>query len=588
MTDTHQQVVRSDIPFRIRIGVTGHRQLPDEKALSEKVQQVLGGLTEVIKSIQNGKKLKNTNHPLEKDIYDLFDKASRKAIRSSSHTPIVFSIMTPIAEGADRLVAKEVLKIPDSTIEVVLPLVKEDYLQDFKSTKSKKEFNTLLRHKQGRRPITLRKQRLEEEFTKGNLKEARRKAYEDVGRYVVNHCDVLIALWDGQESRGKGGTAEIVNYAKEKCPVIIISTISPYGISVVKGGVLNAKSISRVEMFNEFHITESEQQGYIKNVYDELFNDPENPDGMKLPENSKNLVREKLIPFYTRASEISKYNQNIYRYSGTLIYAFSAAAVAAVNLGALISGLSPYLYFLEFVFLATIVFLVIFANWRNTHKKWIESRFLTERIRTAIFFASCEVEASPVEVPPHMLPAHRHNDWMVKVFDEIWNRLPVFKGCHGGQCQQYGEFIQKQWIQDQINYHRKKSAKSEKISKILEWSGMAIFSVAMIIAISHLILPHSSHVLQSTNFNNLLTFFAIVLPAVGAAIGGIRIHREYSRLEKRSRNMVAVLTDLNERYPNINKPDTLESLLREAEELMLRETQDWLMLMKFVQLKPPA
>ena len=42
MTDTTQQVPRSvnslhaDIPFRIRIGVTGHRQLPSEEILQKR------------------------------------------------------------------------------------------------------------------------------------------------------------------------------------------------------------------------------------------------------------------------------------------------------------------------------------------------------------------------------------------------------------------------------------------------------------------------------------------------------------------------------------------------------------------------
>jgi hypothetical protein len=38
------------------------------------------------------------------------------------------------------------------------------------------------------------------------------RSYETVGRYVVRHSDVLIAIWDGGPG-GRGGTAEIVRYA---------------------------------------------------------------------------------------------------------------------------------------------------------------------------------------------------------------------------------------------------------------------------------------------------------------------------------------------------------------------------------------
>jgi hypothetical protein len=80
--------------------------------------------------------------------------------------------------------------------------------------------------------------------------------------------------------------------------------------------------------------------------------------------------------------------------------------------------------------------------------------------------------------------------------------------------------------------------------------------------------------------------FAIILPAVGAAIGGIRTHREYSRIWKRSSNMVFVLNDLKPLFNEVKTPENLQYLLRQTEELMLRETQDWLMMMRFIDLKP--
>lgn len=575
--------MNTNIPFRIRIGVTGHRRLPDKDKLSEKISQVLNEFIEVINTIKNKEKLTEKSQGLEKDLFDLFDGDSKKAILSSPNTPIAFSILTPLAEGADRLVpqvAQDVLKCSDLKIEVVLPLAKGDYLQD-KSSESRQEFKEL--YEKARRPITLKKHTLQEGFSEDNLKEARQQAYEDVGRYVVNHCDVLIALWDGEPSRGKGSTAEIVEYAKKrKRPAIIISTITPYKISILKGHGLYAESLKQIEIFNTFPIQESEQQKYITNTYSSLFN---NPEGEKIPEESRELVKDKLLPFYARASMIAEYNQKLYRYAGSFVYSLSSAAIAFVALGILIRRLSPYAFFLEFLLLATILFMVTYANRRKTHKKWIESRFLTERIRSSCFFVTCGVEVSPIDIPPYMRTAHQPDDWMVKVFNEIRNRLPVMKGCHEKYCPQYIEFIKIHWIEDQKNFHEDKATKTKRMSKLLEWSGISIFSVAMVVAISHVISHFYGHELQSSGLNNVLIFFAVVLPAVGAAIGGIRSHREYSRLEKRSKNMEVALTDLNERLSQISTPEDLESLLRETDELMLRETQDWLMLMRFVKLE---
>jgi hypothetical protein len=45
---------------------------------------------------------------------------------------------------------------------------------------------------------------------------SRDEAYEATGLYVVEHSDVLIAVWDGRPARGRGGTASIVARARER------------------------------------------------------------------------------------------------------------------------------------------------------------------------------------------------------------------------------------------------------------------------------------------------------------------------------------------------------------------------------------
>jgi hypothetical protein len=194
--------------FRIKLGVTGHRVLKNQYSIALKIREVL-----------NSK------------IYDLFNTNGFKEKRKPR---LVFTILTPIAEGADRLVACEVLKFPDSTIEVVLPFTKEEYLKDFETEESKREFEELYR--KAREVIVLNDHHLKEVSSTIDPAEARKKAYEIVGHHVVNHCDVLIALWDGRPSRGRGGTAEIVAYAREKkCPLIIISNENPENIKLEKG-----------------------------------------------------------------------------------------------------------------------------------------------------------------------------------------------------------------------------------------------------------------------------------------------------------------------------------------------------------------
>jgi hypothetical protein len=54
-------------------------------------------------------------------------------------------------------------------------------------------------------------------------------AFDAAGRFVVSACDLLVAVWDGEPARGKGGTGDIVKHAREVGrPVIHIDPQSPF------------------------------------------------------------------------------------------------------------------------------------------------------------------------------------------------------------------------------------------------------------------------------------------------------------------------------------------------------------------------
>lgn len=113
-------------------------------------------------------------------------------------------IVSNLADGADRLVAELVLDRPGARLEVVLPLPLGDYTADFTTTESLRRFTDLLRRASS---VTVVDQ------IPGEVREA---AYERAGRTIVDSCDVLVALWDGAPARGRGGTAEIVQYALDR------------------------------------------------------------------------------------------------------------------------------------------------------------------------------------------------------------------------------------------------------------------------------------------------------------------------------------------------------------------------------------
>jgi len=116
-------------------------------------------------------------------------------------------MLSPLAEGGDRLAAEVALELGAQLI-VPMPMPMEIYAEDFATPSSRAQFERLSAQAE---VIALPCEVADrEELRKpGPLRD---RQYLLAGLYVATHCHVLIALWDGSESGGLGGTAQIVRY----------------------------------------------------------------------------------------------------------------------------------------------------------------------------------------------------------------------------------------------------------------------------------------------------------------------------------------------------------------------------------------
>lgn len=541
----------TDLPFRIRVGVTGHRTIKETELVSRKIGEIL-----------------------HDRVWELFDPPGQ---RKEPLTRLAFTVLSLLAEGADCLVAEEVLKTTNSELEAVLPLAGEDYLRDFSTSETKAKFRELLNRA---RKTTV----IKEAGPDTELGEVRKKAYEGAGRYVVDHCDLLIAIWDGSPARGRGGTAEIIDYARSKgCPLVIFSTTNAGDICIEKGCGLSGRTFRRVKMFNRFRISEKISQTYLNNTYRNVFR---NPEGEKIDQSLKNEIREIILPWYVRASLISEKNKKIFLNAGLLVYLLSSLAVAAVAFGILQPDFVLPAFAFEFLILAAIFIILLLADKKQTHKKWIEARFLVERLRSAIFLFTCGTRPSALAVSPVLKQNLGAGEWTIRLFDEIMKQLGEMKPGDERSFSTGIEFVRRHWLQDQINFHVLNAEKSAKISRWLEKSGRIVFFAAIFAAAGHILEILMGHQGVLVWLEKPVVYLAIVLPALGAAIGGIRSHREYSRLAIRSQNMQAALHELDDRFAATTDVNKLRVLLHEAEQLLLQENQEWFFLMKFVKVEP--
>ena len=106
--------------------------------------------------------------------------------------------LSAIAAGADSLFAEAAISL-GICLDVVLPF--EGYIEDFTSGEERERFEKLLAAAGARRTLSY----------EGRSNEA----YAAVGRWIVDHSDHLVAVWDGQPARGLGGTGYVVAYAVE-------------------------------------------------------------------------------------------------------------------------------------------------------------------------------------------------------------------------------------------------------------------------------------------------------------------------------------------------------------------------------------
>jgi hypothetical protein len=158
----------------IAVAITGHRILGD-------TERIVVGVREAIEQIQ----------------------------LAFPRRPLV--VLSMLAEGADRLVAEEALRRPGTTHVAVLPFEPADYAEDFgpPGSPSRVHFQSLLA-----RSV---------ETVRVPLAATRDEGYARAGHAIVDRCDVLLAVWDGEEARGRGGTAENVARARALGkPVVIV------------------------------------------------------------------------------------------------------------------------------------------------------------------------------------------------------------------------------------------------------------------------------------------------------------------------------------------------------------------------------
>ena len=118
-------------------------------------------------------------------------------------------VMSPLAEGADRLVAEEALAFGVELI-VPLPMPRDVYIRDFQTEESVREFDRLCEAANEILHLPLARRNTLEAIA--DYGPARDLQYAQVGIFLCAHCHILLAIWDGKLTGDLGGTGQVVRF----------------------------------------------------------------------------------------------------------------------------------------------------------------------------------------------------------------------------------------------------------------------------------------------------------------------------------------------------------------------------------------
>jgi uncharacterized protein (TIGR03382 family) len=517
------------IPARIVIGVTGHREIENPVTLGAAIQAVL--------------------------------KKIRQMAPATKSTPSLLSVLSPLAEGADRLIAREILKIPGSLLEVVLPLEKAVYLEDFATDASKTEFEELLNLAKNVRVLP--------------AKDSREEAYEQVGRYIVAQCDILIAVWDGKTAAGKGGTQEIIQYARDNhCPLVWINAENYSQINFETGKGFDPRPFHDLDDYNQKRIN---HRGYDEQLHRDIgyFSGHAGRAGLAL-DGVKPVIKY-VLNHYVRADRLALYYQHLYYRSETLVYSLALAAVIVASFQSLFLPDIPLILVSEIVLMLAVLGTVWLGRRRRWHERWIDYRFIAERFRSALFMAIAGVDAAVLRPPRHLSLAYSPKDWMVAAFSAIWRLKPGLPPSEPASFENVKQFLAEAWLEDQIRYHEATRERHLARNRRLTVISYLLFGLTVITVLLHIVgVGPNNH-----NADTVLKFLTVVFPAVASSLGAIRTHRDYLRNSMRSGEMVGHLKELKERMSRTHNRGEFLELVKETEETMLHENEDWRVVVRF-------
>jgi hypothetical protein len=603
----------------LRVGIAGHR--PD-KLDDKAVARVKRWLPEVFVAIDAAAK------------QILSDNADCYA-----EEPPALRLVSGFAQGTDQIPVR--LCPAAWRIEAILPFAKDTFLDSFTDSEAAEVRNAFAEILKAAHTVTeVVPPATGEKHPHLPGRETRGYGYADGASYFLRQIDLLIVAWDGHAPR-TAGTGAMARLALEGgLPVVWIATNNNHvprliekfddrghptapmvdctkgPLATVLQSILGGPSaaaadgrISAQEGLRAFY-GEAWRERCKLPFFDMLKRGANRQrlrytialpsfasrrgewakylaDAPDTPE-LRNRIDEVLLPRYLWADALAVYFSHHYRSAYVLAYALSALAVFIALGGqfAHTTTVKAAIVLAELVVIAVIIGMIGYGRRWRWHERWLDYRKLAENLRHSRFLAfvsefgdarSGTNEATNPE-PPWTL-------WYLRAtMREVG--LPTAR-LDGTYQWRLLNATRAHEIDGQVEYHESNSKSAHAIEHLLYglaeacfWitaAALALFLIVYLVSLPmHLGEPAQEELLT---WSKRMIFLSAGLPALGAAVAGIRIHGDFEGSRLSSIATVAELKSLQGEYRSamdreIDLDDTGDMLIRTAR-VMSEDLDAW-------------
>ncbi len=549
--------------------------------------------------------------------WDILSSSVRKIFhflqQHYSHTPL--QLLSPLADGADRLVAQVALEEKIQLI-VPLPMPQDLFEKDFDAA-SKEEFQVLL--EQAAQIFTLPLVAGNSESNIVDYGYNRTQQYALGGAYIARHSHILIALWDGVDLGKTAGTAEIVKFKRtgnmkelaadyqpptspfdtadmgNTCQIVtarISNQQAAYSVGDIRILLPDQQDSDNLEalLSNELAITElfnCEVENYVS--HPKIQKISQSSQKYLLPprlwQNLSSLIPgfQNILGVYGSANSLAQHFHARVKHLMLTVLIMTFAMVGSYGWYANIDHYRSWtlgIYAILFIGALSIMWLV---KLKHYHYKALDYRALTEGLRVQIFWHLSGLTHS---VPDYYLRKQRQElAWIrssiraLNVYDWVYNHKTL-------------DVVRNHWVLSQKCWFKKTAEKRKHIARNLHWTIQGLFGLGIFCMVSMWIdhvfgvwLWDYSILQTHPDWHNIFILVIALLPTTGALLHHYvetmafeEEAKQYSRMANLFEKADEVLNKLQSISQNDETNNLQQKVFFELGKEALEENGDWVLL----------